>query len=339
MTTKIEWATNPDGTPGETWNPTRGCKAVSDGCRFCYAQRMAHRFSGAGKPYEGLTKLTSGGPKWTGEVRFIPEMLDKPLHWRKSRTVFVDSMSDLFHNAITDEQIAAVFGVMAAAQNHGFIALTKRAKRMRQWFGRNIRAPSGHIVENLLAAQNYGLNVFDDLGDTPAGPWPLSNVILGVSVEDRRQLGRIDELRATPAAKRVISFEPLIADVGKINLDKISWVIVGGEAGPKARPMHPNWARSIRDQCVATQTHFWFKQWGEWATPAAFAGDHKPPSGPVKPMFMRDDGAVSAQPLSITLGDEPAEGEELQHTWIKAARVGKQAAGRELDGRTWVQRP
>jgi protein gp37 len=215
--TAISWTHRP-GTRGRTWNPIRGCSRVSEGCMHCYAERTAGRFSGPGKPYEGLVRITKQGARWTGDVRLVPEHLADPLRWREPSTVFVNSMSDLFHEALTNDQIAAVFGVMAACPQHTFQALTKRAKRMREWF-----RWAGGCVDMIACRTDDALEVagmgraerarVDALigRDQRAAPWPLPNVWLGCSVENQAAADeRIPELLATPAAVRFLSCEPLL---------------------------------------------------------------------------------------------------------------------------------
>lgn len=235
-----------------TWNPIRGCSRVSEGCRHCYAEAVAARFCGPGQPYEGLVKVAArrqievdaaGEPtgrardakeaRWNGEVRFVAEHLADPLKWKKPRRIFVNSMSDLFHERLTNEQIAAVFGVMAACPQHQFIVLTKRARRMREWFEWINKSITGHwhgrwgvMFEHLQAV--LGENATDaawqravahepsptSLGDAGCHAWPLPNVILGVSVERQAEADeRITELMRTPAAVRAISAEPLLGPV------------------------------------------------------------------------------------------------------------------------------
>lgn len=212
-----------------TWNPVRGCSPISAGCANCYAARMASRFSGPGQPYEGLAK----GGKWTGEVRFLPEMLDLPLHWRKPRRVFVNSMSDLFADAVTDRQLREVWSVMGRTTHHSYQVLTKRPERMRTFLSR------------------WG-EVFS----------PLPNVWLGVSVEDRSSLHRIDTLCEVEAALRFVSFEPVIDDLGQLDLTGIDWVIIGGETGPGARPCKIKWIRAIVRQAKAQNVRVFVKQLG-----------------------------------------------------------------------------
>jgi protein gp37 len=213
----IEWT-------DATWNPVRGCTKISPGCKHCYAETFAERFRGVpGHPYEqGF------------DLRLVPEKLYEPLRWNAPRNVFVNSMSDLFHEDVPDEYIAAVAEVMEIADWHTFQVLTKRADRMRKMLSGKLRFAAG-----------------------------LANVWWGVSVEDRLHgLPRVGELRAAPARTRFLSVEPLLEGLGQLDLDGIHWVIAGGESGPGARPLHPDWVRAVRDQCVAASVPFFFKQWG-----------------------------------------------------------------------------
>lgn len=207
-----------------TWNPVRGCTKVSPGCAHCYAETFAERFRGVpGHPYEqGF------------DLRLVPEKLEEPLRWRRPRMIFVNSMSDLFHRDVPDEYVIRVARVMEAAPWHVFQVLTKRADRLR----------------DLLAGK---------LAFVAAQP----HVWWGVSVENRKQgLPRLAALQAAPARVRFLSVEPLLEDVGHLDLHGISWVIVGGESGPGARPLHVEWVRKIRDECLAARVPFFFKQWG-----------------------------------------------------------------------------
>jgi protein gp37 len=285
--TAIEWTHRP-GTRGETWNPVVGCDIVSPGCTNCYAMKMAARIEkmGTAPHYAGTTKPTKAGPVWTGKIALAPERtLLAPLRWTKPRTVFVNSMGDLFHEAIPDETIDRIFAVMALAPQHTFIVLTKRAGRMREYFA-DIFSDGGQFerVFNRMmfdpacsrapsvreTCEAYGLPWRQP---TCAQDWyPLSNVWLGVSVEDQRRADeRIPDLLATPAAVRFVSAEPLLGPIDFHDYlvraangftPPLDWIIVGGESGPDARPMHPDWARSIRDQCAAAGAAFFFKQWG-----------------------------------------------------------------------------
>lgn len=195
-----------------TWNPTRGCQVISPGCANCYAMRQAGRMSGKGGAYEGLVKLTGSGFRWTGAGRLVPKMLDQPLRWTKPRRIFVDSMSDLFYEGFSNVEIAAVFGIMAAAPQHTFQVLTKRAKRMREWF--EWMQPNGldvcldHANEALTSA-GHALWSPARMRLRAGNSWPLPNVWLGVSAEDQKHADeRIPELLATPAALRWVSLEP-----------------------------------------------------------------------------------------------------------------------------------
>ncbi|TAL28993.1 MAG: phage Gp37/Gp68 family protein [Phenylobacterium sp.] len=277
--TTIEWTAtvNPDGTitPGATWNPTRGCDKISPGCKHCYAETFAERWRGVpGHPYEqGF------------DLRLVPEALSKPLGWRKPRKIFVNSMSDLFHEEVPDEYIAAVFGVMAACPQHVFQVLTKRAERLPRWF-EWIRYQYGEArmtpAEGCRweALERAGFRAPD--GSMPAGPgrdlqgydtrWPLPNVWLGVSVESPDYLWRIDELRKVPAAVRFVSFEPLLEDIGSVDVRGIDWAIIGSESGQKARPMDTTWARSLVDQCLSAGVRVFTKQ---IATPAGRAAGNR----------------------------------------------------------------
>jgi protein gp37 len=212
--TSIEWT-------DATWNPVRGCTRVSAGCENCYAEKVAARFSGPGLPYEGLARIGKNGARWTGEVRMVPEHLADPLRWKKPRRIFVNSMSDLFHDGLTNQDIAAVFGVMAAAPQHTFQVLTKRAQRMRDWFGwigglvgpdRTV-APCDAVAGCMIHANRRGLiKEMLAANQQPTPPWPLPNVNLGVSVENQATADeRIPLLLETPAAVRWVSYEPALA--------------------------------------------------------------------------------------------------------------------------------
>ncbi|MCP3163542.1 DUF5131 family protein [Myxococcus qinghaiensis] len=213
----IEWT-------DATWNPVRGCKKLSPGCKHCYAETFAERFRGVpGHPYEqGF------------DLRLVPEKLAEPLRWKSPKTVFVNSMSDLFLDGIPEDYVVAVARVMELAPWHTFQVLTKRSERMRKML-------NGCLS---FAAQ-------------------LPNVWWGVSVEDRRYgLPRVSHLSSSNAGTRFLSIEPLLEDLGEVSLEGIDWVIVGGESGAGARPMHRDWVVSLRDQCLRARVPFFFKQWG-----------------------------------------------------------------------------
>jgi protein gp37 len=282
---KIEWT-------DATWNPIRDCTRKSEGCRNCYAEVMAARFSDPGQWGHGLAQrvaLPGGGidHRWTGKVELVDSALDLPLRWRRPRRIFVNSTSDLFHEKVPDEWIDRVFAVMALAPQHTFQVLTKRPERMREYMaglgggGRtDIMSRAGGRL--LRAAENATRNAPHVRYDYNAR-WPLPNVWLGTSVEDQATADdRIPHLLATPAAVRFLSAEPLLgplsiahayttgaalavlfAKLERGDVDprgNLHWVICGGESGPGARPMHPDWARSLRDQCQAAGVPFFMKQ-------------------------------------------------------------------------------
>lgn len=291
--TAIEWAT-------KVWNPTTGCDRVTPGCDHCYALTMAKRLKGMGS-----TKYqTDGDPRTSGPgfgLAIHEDTLGIPLGWRKPQRIFVNSMSDLFHADVPDEFIARVWAVMASAPRHTFQVLTKRHGRMR----------------SLLSSEEFRLAVQRRIPHAGASPyvaaywktWPLPNVWLGVSVEDQKRADlRIPALLDTPAAVRWLSCEPLLGPVDVINglgdgwLTGIDWIVAGGESGPGSRPMHPDWARSLRDQCQVAGVPFLFKQWGS----------HRPSAAG-----------------SIVRGG-------VRFPMVPAS---KRAAGRVLDGRTWDEYP
>jgi protein gp37 len=311
--TSIQWTQNDDGSPGRVWNPTRGCSRTSPGCGGgtpstgknqggCYAERQGARFCGSGMPFDGFVRLGKNGPRWTGKMALLTDKLREPLGWRKPTRVFVNSMSDLFHDGLSNEEIAAVFGVMAAARHHTFQILTKRAARMRAWF----EWASGAVVNTDFWHRDYGVRLcklmskaeFDAvneyMGGVAAGVhWPLPNVHLGVSVENQEYADeRIEHLLATPAAIRFLSVEPQLGPIdlsifiGRPDVDgdctrcglrvdsdgahecppgfgpRPDWIIQGGESGPGARPFDLAWARSMRDQCAAAGIPYFLKQLG-----------------------------------------------------------------------------
>lgn len=322
-----------------TWNCLRGCTRVSEGCRFCYAMLIAARFSKPGQAYEGLAYFDNDGhPHWTGRVRLVEELLDQPLRWKRPRRIFVNSMSDLFHGSISDEDIWRVLWVMRKAHWHTFQVLTKRPDRM---------------LELLRGTNNWGANI------RLKQAW--NNVWLGVSVEDQKTADeRIPLLLETPAAVRWISAEPLL---GNIDLSQwlatpvvcvtnkaispdtaqaikqlaqaaarrqgwatLNWVVAGGESGNHARPMHPAWAQSLRDQCAAAGVPFFFKQWGEF----------------------RECTPEEVETCQYTVAIEghkecgyycEMELGHIDHNHAFLRRVGKKEAGRLLDGRTWDEYP
>lgn len=315
--TKIEWVRSPDGTQGKTWNVTLGCSKVSPGCDGCYAISVAHR---AMTPaHKGLTFLSNHGPDWTGEVRCLPERLDIPLKRRKPTTWFVDSMSDLFHPEIDYGFITRVFGVMAASPRHTYQVLTKRPPRMASIVG-DTEGAAG--FERMVRGEMEHSITGPELPSTVWAGWPLPNVWLGTSIESDRYTFRADHLRATPAAVRWLSLEPLLSPLPSLSLEGIDWIVVGGESGPKARPMHPDWVRDIRDRCVQAGIPFLLKQWGEWLPES-----QRPASPPPVSAWQSRRWVDSAGNDRYTTGGAAVR------------RVGKKAAGRELDGQVWDQMP
>lgn len=298
---KIEWT-------DATWNPIVGCTKVSAGCDNCYAIRQAHRMASnpAIPHYNGTTKIVNGKPNWTGKIGVSMKALAIPMRTRKPTRFFVNSMGDLFHPDVSDDMIVEVFAAMAKAQQHTFQILTKRADRMKAF------------MDTALV---------------------LPNVWLGVSIEDQETADkRIPLLLKTNAAKQFVSAEPLLVPVDmqkeylQVNgkypfpalenehrtrwIHRIDWLIVGGESGSGARPMHPDWARSLRDQCQQAAVPFFFKQWGAWL--------------PIYKPWERDDPGQCAdneRHLNIAGG----QGFHGQEVW-RVQRVGKKIAGRLLDG-------
>ena len=211
-----------------TWNPVTGCTKISPGCDNCYAERFSERFRGV-----------PNHPFTTGfDLTLRPERLATPLGWKRPRMIFVNSMSDLFHKDIPTAFIERVFETMERAHWHRFQVLTKRSSLMRDFMKRR-----------------YGSGI----NGSTLGP---ANIWCGVSLENAQQLSRVEHLRAAPAALRFLSIEPLLGPIDDLDLSGIHWAILGGESGPRARPIDPDWVRAIRDKCVANGTSFFFKQWG-----------------------------------------------------------------------------
>ncbi len=328
--TKIEWTE-------VTWNPVLGCSKVSEGCRNCYAMTMSSRIANAAREKKNPSPVEKGYmkvvpqdkdgkflPKWNNKIALIEERLEDPLRWQKPRMVFVNSMSDLFHPDVPFEFVVRVFDVMSISKEHTFQILTKRPERMSQFF---------EWIEQERVKNEYAYPEYK----------PLLNVWLGTSVENQETADlRIPHLLKCPAAVRFLSCEPLVgavdlswihckylSDDPSVNyfnaldgnifdedyedwindarpFDRgIDWVIVGGESGPNARPMHPDWARSLRDQCVEAGVAYFFKQWGEY----------RPNYGYKNRFAVEWDNG------------------EYSH------KVGKKQAGRLLDGREWNQMP
>jgi len=359
--TKIEWT-------DATWNPVRGCSRISPGCGGpnhqggCYAETIAARFSGPGQPFEGLAERTPHGGRWTGKMDVAWNMVDQPIRWRRPRRIFANSMSDLFHKDLLRDDVAMIYGTAIAAvhlRDHTFQILTKRADHMREllndeefWEIANAHASS------LVLEHTDPLNRRSDDARATCGEYgpdaPPPGIWLGVSTEDQARADeRIPHLLATPAAKRFISAEPLLGAIDlscvpwpegwerpiddlsdgisplRFSRARLDWVIAGGESGPRARPMHPDWARSLRDQCAAAGVPFFFKQWGEW--------------GPVDPTRKAECHAIGTDGAHYRMSDlawpdGARRGDAIRADFDKAHpcttyRVGKKAAGAELDGK------
>ncbi|MEV6100655.1 phage Gp37/Gp68 family protein [Nocardia sp. NPDC051981] len=249
-TTGIEWTET-------TWNPTTGCDRISPGCDHCYALTMAKRLRAMGS----AKYQTDGHPRTSGPgfgLTLHQQALTEPLRWRRPRLVFVNSMSDLGHARVPREFLAEIFGVMATAHQHTFQILTKRP-------GRLAKILSDNQFQDQVAEAAAGRANATDPPDTAGARdsrWPLPNVWIGTSIESDEYCWRADELRKTPAAVRFLSCEPLLGPLPNLDLTGIDWAIVGGESGPEARPMRPDWVRALCDQSVAAGVAFFFKQWG-----------------------------------------------------------------------------
>lgn len=341
--TSIEWTRGEDGSQGYTWNPVTGCSKVSAGCTNCYAEKVSHRFGWTNKPWNAAHAAEN--------VQLHPERLEQPLRWRKPRRIFVNSMSDLFHEQVPFEFIEHVFTVMEEAEHHTFQVLTKRPHRMLEfmdWYRKR--------------------SCDDSVGLT----WyPKKHIWLGVSVENQQAADeRIPLLLLTPAAVRFLSCEPLL---GPVSLDRwfglqegnqwteclcneinesdrpcitcecrkelgkksgLDWIIVGGESGSHARPMHPDWARTLRDQCAEVGVPFFFKQWGEYIVPldglpaCRVCGCTEHNACPDVCWWIEEDLCSNCEGL-----------EAVPERPVEFGRVGKKAAGRILDGRTWDEFP
>lgn len=273
MTTKIEWAE-------DVWNPVRGCSRVSEGCRFCYAERQAIRHAGPGRPYEGLVRSTPNGPRWTGKVVLVPEKLSEPLSRTKPTRFFVNSMSDAFHEGLELAEIVRVLAVIAAAPRHDFLILTKRADRMREILSRPDLP--GMIANELEASVCPDFALWDLDRDSLRIAsalryrelWPLPNLWAGVSIESDDHQRRARQLARTPAAVRWISFEPLLGrvairrlleDMARADRERLAlldWAVIGGESGPGARPCSTVWIREIAEACHQAGVAVFVKQLG-----------------------------------------------------------------------------
>jgi protein gp37 len=337
-----------DGSPIEwtdaTWQPITGCSIVSPGCTNCYAMKLAGTRLKHHPSRAGLTQDSKAGPVWTGEVRFNEQWLDQPLRWKRPRRIFVCAHGDLFAEGVPDVWIDRVFAVMALAPQHTFQVLTKRAERMRAWFSpeTSYRTGDGSFSRGSIVAGLVG----EHDASAPFHAWPLPNVWLGVSVEDQARADeRIPLLCETPAVTRFISAEPLL---GPINLGRamlhypsiarLDWVISGGESGPHARGACLAWYRSIRDQCQAAGVAYFHKQNGEYIDADEWLD--------AEMRLQTERGcrwAEISRPLrysdAICLAVELGRSYEHHSDGSTLIRVGKHAAGRLLDGKTWSEFP
>lgn len=329
--TKIEWS-------DATWNIITGCSVVSPGCTNCYAMRLAGSRLQHHPSRAGLTRESKAGPVWTGEVRFNIEWLTQPMDWKRPRLIFVAAHGDIGHHGVTDAMLDQIWAVMALSPQHSFQILTKRPNRLREYLTAPDVEDRINAMMNILAPAHWHNREVEDYGGLP-----LRNVWLGTSAEDQVRLNeRLPLLLRTPAAVHYLSAEPLLGPLYLRNvrdfydtrpdrrfdalhpdlyvpaegahgpiLKRLDWVIAGGESGPGARPMHPDWVRPIYGDCAATGVAFLFKQWGAWV-PLDRVGDAWPDNAPSMIRLRRD-------------GSRGEDGWPMQ-------RVGKKAAGRHLDG-------
>lgn len=309
--TKIEWT-------DATWNPITGCTVVSPGCANCYAMKLAGGRLKNHWSRKGLTEPSKAGPVWNGKVRFNGYWLEKPLEWQRPRLIFVCAHGDPFHPDVPDPWLIDIWAVMAAARQHHFQVLTKRSARMLRFLSDHkfVELIKQRLAGNIERAN--GPAAVDDWFQAFPFEWPLPNVWAGVSIEDQKRADeRLAHLAETQAAVRFVSAEPLLGpvDFPASVLRKIHWVIVGGESGPGSRPMHPNWARSLRDQCQAAGVPFFFKQWGDLVT------EDQSPEDIVLPGTAHCPWSTWNERKDDWAGDQTA-----------VYRVGKKAAGALLDG-------
>lgn len=327
---KIEWTE-------ATWSPVVGCSIVSPGCTHCYAMKMAARLERMGlAKYAGLTQPSKGGPVWSGAVRLDEASLMLPVRWRKPRNIFVNSMSDLFHEGLSDKAIDKVFAVMALAPQHAMQVLTKRSARMRAYCAdpktpARVWLAAAEMVESVLYALAAHGAVWG--GETP---WPLRNVWLGCSVEDQARADeRRDDLRALADAdwNTWVSYEPALGAVDWRGWEFIRWLVSGGESGKSARPSHPNWHRAARDFCAAHEIAYFFKQRGEWSwvDDSDYAAERFPPHP--DDWRERDRGVICMRADGVRTSGFGGDSSEFLY------RIGKRRAGALLDGREHKEMP
>lgn len=327
--TGIEWT-------DATWNIVTGCTLVSEGCRHCYAARLAATRLNSHPSRAGLARLNAAGEaKFTGEVRFNEQWLDQPLRWKRPRRIFVCAHGDLFHENVPDEWIVKVFAVMARAAHHTFQVLTKRPERARAFLCNGSRIEEVGWHAEWTRGWTRGWHT-----------WPLRNVWIGTSVEDQATANdRVPHLLAAPAAIRFVSYEPALGPIDFRNIvpadryeidalngfdydqggvrNHLDWIISGGESGPGSRPAHPDWFRAVRDACAATGVAFLHKQNGAWQV--VYDRDHDDPD------WRRCDGTARQTPTGRWLnlaGGHGFHGDRV----LRVIPVGKKAAGRLLDG-------
>jgi protein gp37 len=352
--THIEWT-------DATWNPITGCTVVSPGCTNCYAMRLAGTRLQHHPSRAGLTVPSKAGPVWNGQVRLNEEWLDQPLRWRKPRRIFVCAHGDLFHESVPDAWIDRVFAAMALAPQHTFQVLTKRADRMRRYLTQRDGMGNGalcHAINRIpfglgnrhgalempLPNVQLGISAEDQkraderiphLLLTPAAARFVSlEPLLGaVDLTGIDYVKFMDSLRTNPRANPDDpNWPPLRYDTLRghmkgpddIGLPRLDWVIVGGESGPGARPMHPDWVRSLRDQCVGASVPFFFKQWGEWAPETVFASRQ---------------GAETALRIDLAGNTREARYGARRNGEVTIQQNGKAKTGATLDGREWREMP
>jgi len=357
--TKIEWA-HPPGYRGDTWNCVRGCSRVSRGCEHCYAETVAHRFDGPGLPYEGLTVVGNNGPRWNGEVRFVEERLLDPIRRKVPTCYFVNSMSDLFHEKLSFDIIDKIFAVMALTPRHIYQVLTKRPERMREYFNSDHRFLSIEMAADMICLQNFNHGTFLDtklypfpnvwlgvsvedqktaderipiLFDTPAAiRWISAEPLLGpidlTAIKTVRESveGVYHDPKDLENQLTIDALNGHTIDGNKKGWSwstGLGWAVVGGESGNGSRPMHPDWARVLRDQCKSAGVPFFFKQWGSWQD-GSNANMHESGAILLDGRYFSDDAweAVKRIPKDEWYANKPTV----------VSRVGKAVAGHLLDG-------
>ncbi len=350
-THKIGWLNLP-GYKGETWNPIIGCSKISEGCENCYAEKMAVRLAhiSSTKYYRLVTcRHAHAEPfAWNGKTHLLGLHPIKPLSWKKPRLVFVCSMGDLFHENTSFQDIDKIFATMACCPQHIFIVLTKRAKRMSEYL--NDPLTRSNLSYNILKSKNSAYAIEDPLQDSA---WPLKNVWVGVSVENQEQLKRVVYLNTIEAEVKFISHEPLLSSIDYSNSSLgesfkyhagglkncVSWVIVGGESGSKARPMHPDWVRSVRDQCAEANTPFFFKQWGEYKPVSINRTGIQPYNSKSNPYTLYTNKAGDIFELVDKDGEFLVCGDSDNEYYQSIQKVGKKHAGNVLDGEQYEAYP